>query len=176
MPDSERIFTGVKFAVDLVHVQTRGGRSVQRELVVHPGAVVILGILDDGRMVLIRNRRFAVGQTLLELPAGTLEPGEDPAVCAGRELIEETGYEASRIQPLCRFFTSPGICTEEMHAFVATGLRHVGQALEETEQIIVVPTPPEEVLAMIHRNEIRDGKTIATVLHHHLFHANEPRA
>ena len=169
MPENQRIFTGVKFAVDLVQAPTRDGGSVQRELVVHPGAVVILGVLDDGRIVLIRNRRFAVAQTLLELPAGTLEPGEDPAVCAGRELIEETGYEASHIEPLCRFFTSPGICTEQMHAFVATGLRHVGQALEETEQITVVPTPPEEVLAMIQRNEIRDGKTIAAVLHHHVF-------
>ena len=167
MSQSKRVFEGVKFAVDLVQVATHGGGTVQRELVVHPGAVVILGVLDDGRIVLIRNRRFAIGQTLLELPAGTLEPGEDPAVCAGRELIEETGYEASRIEPLCRFFTSPGICTEEMHAFVATGLRHVGQALEETEHITVVPTPPEEVLRMIQHNEIRDGKTIATVLFHH---------
>lgn len=169
MPQPNRIFEGVKFAVELVQIDTHGGKTVQRELVVHPGAVVILGILDDGRILLIRNRRFAVGQTLLELPAGTLEPGEDPAVCAGRELIEETGYEASRIEPLCRFYTSPGICTEEMHAFVATGLKHVGQALEETEQITVAPTPPEEVLAMIEHNEIRDGKTIAAVLHHHTF-------
>jgi ADP-ribose pyrophosphatase len=127
--------------------------------------VTILSILDDDRVVMIRNHRWTVGKNLWELPAGTLEAGEDPAVCAGRELIEETGYEASHIEPLARFYTSPGILTEWMHTFVATGLKHVGQALEETERIEVEPVEPERLIEMVRTGEIVDGKSIATILY-----------
>ena len=161
------VFEGVKVHVDVVSITGRDGRSYERELVVHPGAVIVLPILDDGRIVLIRNHRFAVGKTLWELPAGTLEAGEDPALCAGRELIEETGYQSDVIEKLSAFYTTPGISTELMHAFRATGLKHVGQALEETEQIEVEPRPYDDVLNMIRQNVIEDGKTIATILYDH---------
>ena len=150
--------------LDVVSVAGRDGQSHQRELVVHGGAVAILPVLDDGRIVLIRNHRFAVGKTLWELPAGTLEAGEDPAVCAGRELIEETGYEAASIDRIGAFYTTPGICTEVMHAYRATGLRSVGQALEATEEIEVEPREVGDVMKMIRENVIEDGKTIATIL------------
>ncbi len=167
-----RIYDGVKIRLEELDMVAPDGRLVKRELVVHPGAVVVLPILDDGRVVLIRNERFAVNENLIELPAGTLEPGEDPALCAARELIEETGYEAAKLRKLSQFWTMPGVCNELMHAFVATGLRHVGQALEATEQITVELVTMDDALAMVRRGEIHDAKTIATLLHHRLFCAD----
>src|ERR1043165_2517909 len=92
------------------------GRRIKREVVVHPGAVVILPFLDESTILMIRNRRYAVGQILVELPAGTIEKGEDPINCAGRELLEETGHLAGRLMPLRTFFTSPGIMSEKMYS------------------------------------------------------------
>jgi ADP-ribose pyrophosphatase len=162
------VFEGAKFSVEDLEVVTESG-PVRRERIVHPGAVVLLPILADGRYVLIRNGRFAIGQTLWELAAGTLEINEDPVICAGRELVEETGYRAGTLKPLCVFYSSPGICTEQMHAFLATDLEHVGQQLEAVEQIEPVALEPSEVLAMIRDGRIQDGKTIATLLYHHTF-------
>jgi ADP-ribose pyrophosphatase len=106
---------------------------------VHPGAVVVLPLLDADTIVMIRNFRPSVGATLLELPAGTLEADEPAEACAGRELIEETGYRAGRIEPLVDFYTSPGVLSERMFAFVARELSHVGQQLDEGEEIEVWP-------------------------------------
>ncbi|MBK6808954.1 MAG: NUDIX hydrolase [Sandaracinaceae bacterium] len=111
-----------KFRVEAVEVPDREGRTRTREVVRHPGAVVILPLLPDGRVLLIRNRRFAVNATLYELPAGTREPGEADDVGALRELEEETGYQAATLSPLVRFFASPGFCDEEMIGFVASDL------------------------------------------------------
>ena len=105
-----------------------------------------------------------------ELPAGTLEPKEPPINCAGRELLEETGYLARRLKPLASFFTSPGILSEKMHAFVAYDLQKSNAALEEGEEIELLPTPLEEAIAMIKTGEILDGKTIATLLMFERFH------
>jgi ADP-ribose pyrophosphatase len=163
----------VKFDVERRRVSTRDGGAVEREVVVHPGAVVVLPLLDDGRIVMIRNHRFTVGETLWELCAGTLEPDEEPAVTAARELIEETGYEAARIRPLTTFYTSPGICTERMYAFVATGLTPVGQRLEATEEISVEPLSRDAIMERIRSGEIRDGKTITTLLFHEAFGPRE---
>lgn len=167
---SERIFDGVKFSVDRIEVASTDGRSsFQREKVTHPGAVIVLPIAGDGRVVLIRNHRYVVGKDLYELCAGTLEPGEPPIECAGRELIEETGYEAGTIEPVTAFYTSPGFCDEYMHAFVATGLIEVGQQLEPTEDIAVELFSVDAVLSMIERGEIADGKTIALLLYWNAF-------
>jgi ADP-ribose pyrophosphatase len=168
--NARTVFQGVKFSVESLEVVTDSG-PVPRERIVHPGAVVLLPVLEDGRYVLIRNGRFAIGQTLWELAAGTLEAGEDPAACAGRELIEETGYRAGRIERLSVFYSSPGICTEQMHAFLATDLEEVGQQLEAVEQIEPVSVDPSEAMAMIQDGRIQDGKTIATILYHHAFGA-----
>jgi 8-oxo-dGTP pyrophosphatase MutT (NUDIX family) len=111
-----------KFRVEAVEVPDREGRTRTREVVRHPGAVVILPLLPDGRVLLIRNRRFAVNATLYELPAGTREPGEADDVGALRELEEETGYQARTLSPLVRFYASPGFCDEEMIGFVASDL------------------------------------------------------
>lgn len=166
----ERLLEGMRFDVDRVEIAARGGGRVVREVVVHGGAVTILPIDGQGRVVLIRNERFAVGRTLWELPAGSLERGEDPADCAARELEEETGYRAGRIEKLCAFYTTPGICTERMHAYLATDLEHVGQRLEETERIEVEPVSVENVKQMMRDNAIEDGKTLATILYWSEFH------
>jgi ADP-ribose pyrophosphatase len=168
---SERLFDGKKISVDRIEVVAadNSGRTVVREKVIHPGAVIVLPLLDDGRVVMIRNHRYVVGEDLYELCAGTLEPGEPAEDCASRELTEETGYEAATIQPLCGFYTSPGFCDEFMHAFTATDLTQVGQQLEATEQITIELLAMDDVLAMIRDGRIRDGKTISTLLYHCTF-------
>lgn len=164
------LLKGSRFDVYQLELAPRSlGKPVQkRELIVHPGAVVILPVLDQ-KIVMIRNKRWAVNETLWELPAGTLEPPEPPAACAGRELIEETGYEAGSIEPLVDFYTSPGFCTELLYCFVARDLTHVGQQLEETEDIAVEPLEMDSVLDMVRTNQIRDGKSIAAILYYNNF-------
>jgi len=146
------------------------GRQHRREVCVHPGAAVILPLLPDGRVLLIRTRRYAVGQNLVELPAGTLEKGEDPMNCAGRELLEETGYLAQRLRLIGTFFTSPGILSEKMFAFAAYDLEPSRQALEEGEEIELMPVTLDEAIDMVRGGEIADGKTIATLLLYDRFH------
>jgi ADP-ribose pyrophosphatase len=158
------VFKGSRVELALRTMTTTSGRRVQREVVLHPGAVIILPVLDNGRIVMIRNLRHTVGQWLWELPAGTLEPPEPPALCAGRELVEETGYHAAEIIDFGWFYTSPGILTEKMYAFIATGLTPGSQALEDNETITVEALPPDAIIGMIQANEIVDGKTIAVLL------------
>lgn len=153
-----------RFRVDRVCQHMDDGRTLEREVIRHPGAVVVLPILDDGRICLIRNYRIAVGQWLLELPAGTLEPDEPPLCTAERELIEETGYRARSIKPLCEFFMSPGILHERMHAFVATGLSAGDAAREEGEMIVNLLMTPAEIDEHLRTHQIQDAKTIATLL------------
>ena len=123
---------------------------------------MLLPVLDDGRIVLIRNRRFSIDRVLLELPAGTLE-GDDPVETARRELTEETGYECARLDPLGSFYASPGFCDEVMHAFVARDLTAGRQALDPTEEIEVVAMRMGEIDAAIRSGELVDGKTLATL-------------
>jgi ADP-ribose pyrophosphatase len=158
------IHRGRKFDFEQLEFVGSDGTVLRREVVRHPGAVVILPILDDGRIVLIRNHRPSLDRPLYELPAGTLEAGEKPVACAGRELIEETGYDAATIRPLGRFYTSPGLSDELMWAFVATQLEHVGQRLEPDERLTVHPIPAREAFGMIESGELVDGKSMLTLL------------
>lgn len=158
------LYHGQRMDLLLRTVRTAGGKQIVREVVWHPGAVIILPVLRDGSIVMIRNLRHTLGEVLWELPAGTLEKGEDPALCADRELVEETGYHSERIVSLGWFYTSPGILTEKMFAFLATDLTPGPQALEENEIITTVVVPPAEIKRMIKDNEIVDGKTIAVLL------------
>ncbi|MGD1275750.1 MAG: NUDIX hydrolase [Tepidisphaeraceae bacterium] len=168
--EKQVIYSGNKITLEVHRLEDPDGRVVKREVCVHNGAVVILPFLPDGRVVLIRNRRYAVGQVLVELPAGTLEKGEDPMNCAGRELQEETGYLARRLVPIGSFFSSPGVLSEKLHAFAAYDLEKVEAALEEGEEIEVMPVRFEEALDMIAGGEIADAKTIATLLMFDRFH------
>ncbi|HEY2415236.1 MAG TPA: NUDIX hydrolase [Pirellulaceae bacterium] len=156
----EVLLTTSKFRVVRESIQTPSGKTKTREIVRHPGACVIVPLLDDGRVCLIRNWRVAVNQTLIELPAGTLEPPEPPEKTAARELIEETGYRAKKIEFLHAFFLSPGILDEKMHLYLATGLTAGETAREEGEEIENWLVPWDEAIAMIFRGEIRDAKTI----------------
>ncbi len=146
------------------------GSELVRETIQHPGAVVILPLLSDQRVCLIRNQRIAVCQTLIELPAGTLEPGENPAVTAQRELSEETGYRADRIERLGEWLMSPGILNERMHVFVATGLSPGPTALEAGEQIEPLVVDWSHALEMVRNGEIVDAKTVAAILFYDRFH------
>lgn len=167
--EAEKAFSGVRFDVRSLDVPGKGNKPVRRDVVVHPGAVLILPLLDKDHLVMIRNQRFAVGQELWELPAGTLEKNETPENTAARELIEETGYRAEKIELLTTFFTTPGWCNEVMYTYVATHLSHVGQSLDESERIIVEIVPWPKALKMVQDGTIMDGKTIATLLYFQAF-------
>src|SRR5215203_3769289 len=162
--EKQTLFSGKKVRLEVHHLEDEEGKRSQREVVAHPGAVCVLPLFPNETVLLIRNRRYAVGQYLLELPAGTLEKNEDPINCAGRELLEETGYLAGRIKAIGNFYTSPGILSEKMYAFAAYDLEEQQQALEEGEDIELQPTPYEEALEMIANGQLHDGKTIATLL------------
>jgi len=169
VPGDQVIYKGERVELVLRKVRTNSGKEITREVCLHPGAVIILPVAKNGEIVMIRNRRHTVFEELLELPAGTLERKadgmpEDPALCASRELTEETGYTAETLEPFGWFYTSPGILTEKMYAFVARGLTAGAQDLEDNEQIRVERIPPEQALALIRENRIVDAKTIATLL------------
>jgi ADP-ribose pyrophosphatase len=173
-PGDRVVHTGERVDLVLRPVGTNSGGTAVREVCLHRGAVIILPVLENGDLVLIRNHRHTVGEELLELPAGTLEyaaepgspgdPVENPAAAAARELTEETGYTARRIEPFGWFYTSPGILTEKMYAFIARGLTAGRQALEDNEQIRVEVVSPARAAALIRENVIVDAKTIATLL------------
>ncbi|MCA9295105.1 MAG: NUDIX hydrolase [Phycisphaerales bacterium] len=164
---NEIVHSGRIFNVEVVHTTDRDGTPIRRDIVRHKGAVLIVPVLADGRLVMIRNYRIAVDDRLWEFPAGGLEVGEDPQRAAGRELEEETGYRAASIELLGSFYTSPGFADEFMRAYVATGLTEVGQRLEPGEDIEVQRITPEQLLNMIDDNTIVDGKTIAAGLMWH---------
>lgn len=165
-PAGRTVHRDDRIELRLVPFPAREGPPIERAIVVHRGAVVLLPITDAGEIVLIDNLRHSIGQRLLELPAGSLEPGEDPALAAARELAEETGFEAAQIAPIGGFFSAPGFATEYLYAYRATGLRHVGQTLDAVEDIVVRPTAPDDVMALIAAGTIRDSKTLATLMLH----------
>lgn len=140
------------------------GREASREVVLHPGAVAILPLLADGRVLLVRQYRHPIGRELLEIPAGKLDvPGESPQECAARELREETGYEAAEWKELFTFYTSPGFTNEAITLFRASGLKEVGSpASGEIAGIEIVAGGA--IPAMIGAGEITDGKTILALL------------
>ena len=164
---SEILLTSAKFNVERREHDVPGKGRVRREVVVHPGAVLILPLLDVDRIVMIRNHRYSVGKELLELPAGTLEPPEPPRDCAGRELEEETGYRAAQIEPLCSFYTSPGFTDEFMHVFTARDLTKTQQDLQDNEQIQVQIMQIPDAVRACTDGRIEDGKTIAALLVYH---------
>jgi len=161
---ADKLLQTERFSVETVTRASRDGQLLQRAVIRHPGAVTIVPILEDGRVCLIRNFRVAVGQPLVKLPAGTLEPGEQPQRAAERELIEETGFRAERIVHLHSFFMSPGILDERMHLFLAEKLTSVGTMREPTEEIENLIVRWEQAHEMIRSGEIQDAKTLVGLL------------
>ena len=153
-----------KFKVFRETIKTAGGKTKTKEIVRHPGACLIVPLLDDGRVCLIKNFRVAVGETLIELPAGTLEPPEPPEKTAERELIEETGYRAKKLKKLHEFYASPGFLDEKMHLYLATGLTEGATAREEGEEIENWLVPWNEAIDMVFQGRIKDAKTIVGLL------------
>lgn len=160
---SERVYSGrvVRLRVDRVRLEP-GGRLARREVVEHPGAVALVPLTADGQVVLVRQYRYAAGRELLEIPAGTLEPGEDPETCARRELEEETGRRARSLEHLASVFTSPGFCSEQIHIYLARledkpgGEPHP----DEDERLLIESMPLEEALAWALGGRLTDAKSI----------------
>jgi ADP-ribose pyrophosphatase len=151
------------FDVQRCRIQLPTGQLVERDLVEHPGAALILPVTDDGQVVMIRQMRYAVGGEIWELPCGTLEEGEDPAACAARELTEETGYAAAAIEPLGRWWSCPGYSNERIFAYLATGLQPGQQNLDDHEHIDVELMEKEKIRRLLVDNRIDDAKTIAAL-------------
>ncbi len=154
------IYQGSKIDLALERVPLRDGRTVDREVVVHRGAVALVPMVDDSHVCLVRNRRYAVGKTLLEVPAGTIESGESPAQTAARELLEETGYHAGRIRLIRDWYVSPGVMTERMYLFLCEDLEPGQADHQPDEELVTVVVPWSEALAMVEDGRIEDAKTM----------------
>ncbi|MFI5338709.1 MAG: NUDIX hydrolase [Candidatus Methylomirabilales bacterium] len=157
---TRHIFRGRVVNLRLETVTLPNGATVEMELIHHPGAAAIVPMKDDGTVMLIRQYRHAVGGFILEIPAGKLDPGEDPRDCAARELEEEIGFRAALLEPVITFFTTPGFTDEVIHIFKATGLTPGIQKLDRDEVLDVIELPLERAIAQIGDGTIRDGKTI----------------
>jgi len=168
------LYEGEKVRLEVQHLEDDEGRRYKVEVCQHPGAVVILPMLPDSRVLLIRNFRHAIGQYLIELPAGTLNRKEPPINAAGRELLEETGYLAHKIRPIMTFFASPGILSERLHAFAAFELEQRSPSREIGEEIELMPVPLDRAIDMIHTGEIQDAKTIVTLMTYHRWGVVQP--
>ncbi len=161
---SELIYDGrvVKLFKDTVRL-VNGNESV-REIVRHPGAVAVVPITEDGEIVLVRQFRYPFGEVLTEIPAGKLDPGEEPEAAALRELSEETGAEAESLEYLGAFYSSVAIFDEVIHLYLARGLKFQKQHLDEDEFLDVIKMPFEKAVELVNSGEIRDGKTQTAIL------------
>jgi len=158
------VFRGRKIQVALDTTVLPSGETVQRDVVLHPGAVAILPLVDAEHVCLVRNRRPIVGETLLEIPAGTLEPHETAEQAAPRELAEETGYQAQRWRKLAVFYPSPGVLDERTHLFVAEDLTPGQQRLEKDEDMATEILSWQDAVNKTLDGSIHDAKTIIAIL------------
>lgn len=158
---AEQIYSGkvVNLRRDIVCLPN--GKQASREVVEHPGAVAIIPVLPDGRILLVRQFRHPVGQVLLEIPAGKLDPGESPDACAARELEEETGYRAKSLERKASVFTGPGFTNEVIHLYLAHDLFKTAVNPDEDEFLEVGAYTPEEIRRLVREGLICDAKTIS---------------
>jgi len=161
---TRRIYEGRVLNLRVDEVQLPSGRHSTREVVEHRGAVAAVPLTAEDRVLLVRQWRYAVGECPLEIPAGTLEPGESAEECIDRELAEEVGYRARSIEPLLDMYVSPGYSDELIRLFLATDLIPRNAQADEDEELRVVEVPLAQALEMCHSGELRDGKTIACLL------------
>lgn len=172
---SEVIFEGKSFGVRLDELIEPTGVRTMREVVTHPGSVVVLPVLPDGRIVLVRQYRHAVGQYMWELVAGRMERGENPKAGAARELIEETGYRAKKLTVFLDIVPTPGFLQERMYLLLAEGLT-LGEAQpEEDEKLIVGTYSKKQLEEMVRTGKMRDAKSIAGLLFYFRFLEKKPR-
>ncbi len=166
---SKTIYSGPVFGVRQDRMIEPGGVEATRDIVTHPGSVVLLPIFADGRLLLVRQYRHAVGRYLWELVAGRIEPGERPLAAARRELAEETGYTAQRFRKLLDVFPTPGFVSERMLVYAAHGLKPGSARPEADERIVAKRFSLREVGAMIRRGTLRDAKSVAGILYYSRF-------
>lgn len=163
--ESEKIFNGR--VIDLYHekVELPNGKTSTREIIKHPGAVAIIALTEDHKMVMVKQYRKAMERLLVEIPAGKLEKGEEPIETAKRELEEETGYTTDHLHHIISFYTSPGFADELVHLYLATGLKvmETKAELDEDEFVEVMELTIDEALELIRTNEIYDAKTAYAV-------------
>jgi ADP-ribose pyrophosphatase len=160
----ERVHSGRVLDLDVDDVEEPGGIRGQREVVRQRGSVAALPVHDDGRLVLVRQYRYAVDRHVWELPAGRIDPGETPEEGARRELEEEVGLRPRSLEPLLVFWTTPGFCDEVMHLYRATGLESVPPRPEADESIEAATFTLAEAHEMIRGGEVREGKTLVALL------------
>jgi ADP-ribose pyrophosphatase len=158
------MWTGRIFNVNRLRVELPDGRQALRDVVRHPGAVAVVALTDDGRICLVRQYRTSLARVTVEIPAGKLDPGEDPLACARRELKEETGMEASQMAFLTTIATSDGFTDELIHIYMATGLQFVNSAPDDDEFINVDLVPLSELIDAVLDGRIEDCKTVTGAL------------
>ena len=164
--EEKRIFTGNLLNLNADKVVLANGIKTFREYVSHPGAVAALPILNSSEIILVKQYRYAVGDFLLEIPAGTVEKGETPEQSITRELQEEINYKPGKLENLGWVYLTPGYSNEKIHLFKATDLKIRSKKAEEDENIEVVKIKIDEALSKIHSGEIKDGKTVIAILSH----------
>ena len=160
---SRRLYEGAVVRLRVDRVRMPSGREAVREVVEHSGAVTIVAVDREGHVLLVRQYRHPTGRSLLELPAGTLDRDEEPEACAARELAEETGFRAGRLQRLGGFFVSPGYCTEYIQVYLATDLEPGNAGGGDEEEMQVLALPLVEVLRLVEAGELEDAKSLAAL-------------
>ncbi len=162
---TEYIYKGKRINLRLARLKLPDGRSAFREVVEHRGSVAIIPLLDNNRIVLLRQYRPVIGEWILEIPAGTIEPGERPHECALRELEEETGYKAGKITKLLEFYVSPGYTTEKIYLYKAENLQKLKPRPEPYEFLEVVEISLDDAIEKVLNGDIKDAKTIIALLY-----------
>jgi ADP-ribose pyrophosphatase len=162
--EKKSVFEGRLLHVRCDRLEDASGRETRREFVVHPGGVSILARPTPDEILLVEQYRYPVGETLLELPAGTLEADEEPLATARRELVEETGYRAGKMELLASYYTTPGFTSELMYLYEASDLTPGPQQLEPDESIEVHRVPVADAMEMLRKGRIRDAKTLVGLL------------
>jgi len=163
-PGRRVLYYGRKIDLALQEVRLADGTIAEREVVVHRGAVALVPMVDADRVCLVKNERYAVGETLIEVPAGTLDEGESPDGTAARELAEETGYRAGRITRIGEWFVSPGVLSERMFLYLCEDLSPGPTHLQDDERLEPLVVTWDDALAMVHDGRIRDAKSMLAIL------------
>ena len=165
---SHHVYEGRRVSLRIDEITDRPGHTFTREIVEHPGAVVMIPITADGRIILVKQWRRSASKVLIELPAGTVEKGEPPAETAARELQEEIGYRAGRLTEMGGFFSAPGVLTEYLHLYLAEDLQESHLDPDDNEKIEVLTVTITDAIQMIEEGVIEDAKSIAGISRYYI--------
>ena len=162
--DSQNIYTGAVFTVTRDRLREDSGQEIARDVVQHSGGAGGVALFADGRIALVRQYRHPAGRDLLEIPAGKIDAGESPEVCAAREIEEELGVRVGRLEKLSEFYSTPGFCAEKLFVYLATELEPTQQKLDHDEEVEIVYLSLDEAWQLVERGEIEDAKTIIALM------------